>query len=461
MGMMYIIPYTKVSKLTFVIIGRFRLKYIVSYQAFSFVMLYSRTMNVLRSLRHRPFALLWTGQTTSRLGDSLYRIALSWWVLEKTGSAVAMGTVLVFSQVPMLIFLLIGGVVVDRLPRIRIMFSSDILSGLVITFVAIFSWLDLLQIWHIYIASMLFGFVEAFFFPAYQAVIPQITPSELLVSANSLNGLSQRVTGIVGPALGAALVAAGGTSLTFGLDALSFFISALCVLPMLRSNFDKDQRQENVLGAGTEKGPAKVTFKQGFKDLLEGFNLVRTIPWIWISILLFGLVNIMEAGPRAVAMPFLIKEDLGADVKLLGILGSAASLGFVVGMLWLGQYTRLHRRGVLGYLSIVGTGAALLPFAFKLPIPILIASMFISGMSTSVFALIWTHTLQEMVPGNLLGRVYSIDALGSFVLLPIGFSLSGWATDRFGAPTVFLIGGLSTIVLALLGLIHPAIRKLD
>jgi len=433
----------------------------VSYQAFSFVMLYSRTMNVLRSLRHRPFALLWTGQTTSRLGDSLYRIALSWWVLEKTGSAVAMGTVLVFSQVPMLIFLLIGGVVVDRLPRIRIMFSSDVLSGLVITCVAIFSWLNLLQIWHIYIASMIFGFVEAFFFPAYQAVIPQITPSELLVSANSLNGLSQRVTGIVGPVLGAALVAVGGTSLTFGLDALSFFISAFCVLPILRSNFDKTQRQEDVSGAGTEKRPVKDTLKQGFKDLLEGFNLVRTIPWIWISILLFGFVNIMEAGPRAVAMPFLIKEDLGADVKLLGILGSAASLGFVVGMLWLGQYTRLRRRGLLGYLSIVGTGAALLPFAFKLPIPILIVSMFISGMSTSVFALIWTHTLQEMVPGNLLGRVYSIDALGSFVLLPIGFSLSGWATDRFGAPTVFLIGGLSTIVLTLLGLTHPAIRNLD
>jgi MFS transporter, DHA3 family, tetracycline resistance protein len=424
-------------------------------------MLYSRTMNVLRSLSHRPFALLWTGQTTSRLGDSLYRIALSWWVLEKTGSAVAMGTVLVFSQVPMLIFLLIGGVVVDRLPRLRIMFSSDVLSGLVITLVAIFSWLDLLQIWHIYIASMLFGFVEAFFFPAYQAVIPQITPSELLVSANSLNGLSQRVTGIVGPALGAALVAAGGTSLTFGLDALSFFISALCVLPMLRSNVDKAQGQAEIPKTEAEQRSAPDAFKQGLKDLREGFKLVLTIPWIWISILLFGLVNIMEAGPRAVAMPFLIKEDLGADVRLLGILGSAASLGFVVGMLWLGQYTRLHRRGLLGYLSVVGTGAALLPFAFKLPIPILIASMFVSGMSTSVFALIWTHTLQEMVPGQMLGRVYSIDALGSFVLLPIGFSLSGWATDRFGAPTVFLIGGLSTIVLALLGLIHPAIRKLD
>ncbi|HEY9526337.1 MAG TPA: MFS transporter, partial [Anaerolineales bacterium] len=184
-------------------------------------MLYSRDMNVLRSLRHRPFAWLWTGQTTSRLGDSLYRIALSWWVLEKTGSAVAMGTVLIFSQIPLLLFLLIGGVVVDRLPRIRIMFVSDVLCGLVVTFVAFFSWLELLEIWHIYIASILFGFVEAFFFPAYQAVIPEITPSELLTSANSLSGLSQRVTGIVGPALGATLVAAGGTSVTFALDALS------------------------------------------------------------------------------------------------------------------------------------------------------------------------------------------------------------------------------------------------
>ena len=104
---------------------------------------------------------------------------------------------------------------------------------------------------------------------------------------------------------------------------------------------------------------------------------------------------------------------------------------------------------------------ALLPFAFKLPIPVLVGSMFISGICTSVFALIWTHTLQEMVPGNMLGRVYSIDALGSFVLLPIGFALAGWGTDLFGAPTVFLIGGIGVIVLVLLGLAHPAIRNLD
>ena len=424
-------------------------------------MLYSRTMNVLRSLRHRPFALLWTGQTASRLGDSLYRIALSWWVLEKTGSAVAMGTVLIFSQIPLLLFLLIGGVVVDRLPRIRIMFSSDLLSGLVIMFVAVFAWFDLLQIWHIYVASIIFGFVEAFFFPAYQAVIPQITPSELLNSANSLNGLSQRMTGIIGPALGALLVAAGGTSITFGLDALSFFISALCILPLLRSNLDQAQKQKETADTVNSQKSAKETLKQGYTDLLEGFKLVIHIPWVWITILLFGLINIFDAGPRAVAMPFFIKEDLGENVELLGLFGSVASLGFVLGMIWLGQYVRLHRRGLFAYLSILVTGIMLLPFAFKLPVPILIASMFIGGFSTSVFSLIWTHTLQEMVPGEMLGRVSSIDALGSFVLLPIGLALAGWATDRFGAPMVFLIGGLGVIIVVLLGLSHPAVRNLD
>jgi DHA3 family tetracycline resistance protein-like MFS transporter len=380
-----------------------------------------------------------------------------------------MGTDLVFSQIPLLLFLLIGGVVVDRLPRIGVMFVSDLLSGFVITFVAVFAWFDILQIWHIYIASMLFGFVEAFFFPAYQAVIPQITPSELLTSANSLNGLSQRVTGIIGPALGAALVAVGGTSVTFGLDALSFFISAFCVLPLLRSDLENLQQPKEAIetvngqlpAADKAEGSVKKTIRQGFIDLLEGFRLVMRIPWIWITILLFGFINIMEGGPRAVTMPFFIKEDLGADVKLLGVLGSATSLGFVVGMLWLGQYVRLHRRGLLAYLSVIVVGMALLPFAFKLPVPILVISMFISGLSTSVFALIWTNTLQEMVPGEMLGRVYSIDALGSFVLLPIGFALAGWATDLLGAPRVFLIGGLGVIVFVLLGLSHPAIRNLD
>jgi hypothetical protein len=115
----------------------------------------------------------------------------------------------------------------------------------------------------------------------------------------------------------------------------------------------------------------------------------------------------------------------------------------------------------MAYLAPLTQGVILLLFGFKFPIPVLITGMFVYGFTFSVFGLIWNNTLQEMVPHEMLGRVYSIDALGSFVLMPVGFALAGWATDLVGAPTVFLIGGFSTIMLALLGLSHPAIRNLD
>lgn len=418
-------------------------------------------MNVLRSLQHRPFALLWTGQTVSRLGDSLHRIALAWWVLEKTGSATAMGTVLVLTQIPLLIFLLIGGIVVDRFPRLRIMFLSDVLSGTVVVFIAVFSWLNLLQIWHIYIASLIFGFVEAFFFPAYQAVIPQIVPPDMLTSANSLNGLSGRLTGIIGPVLGAGLVAAGGTPLAFSLDALSFFVSALCVFPILRAGLYESQKKENDSETMGRPKSVKDTVKQGIADLREGWDAVVTVPWLWITIVIFGFLNIMEASPRAVAMPFLIKDDLGADVSLLGIFGSALSIGFVLSALWLGQYKRLHRRGLLGYGAVMIQGFLLLLFGLKFPIPVLIGAMFIYGFCFNIFSLVWTGTMQEMVPHDKLGRVWAFDSLGSWVLLPIGFALAGWGTDLLGAPTVFVIGGVGMILMTLIGLSHPAVRNLD
>ena len=117
---------------------------------------------MLRSLQNRLFTFLWSGQTISRLGDSLYRIALSWWVLEKTGSAAVMATVNVASMVPMLLFMLFGGVLVDRLPRPLVMFISDFLRGILMAAVAILASLNLLAVWEVYIISIMFGAVSAF-----------------------------------------------------------------------------------------------------------------------------------------------------------------------------------------------------------------------------------------------------------------------------------------------------------
>ncbi|HET7144176.1 MAG TPA: MFS transporter, partial [Anaerolineales bacterium] len=286
-------------------------------------------------------------------------------------------------------------------------------------------------------------------------------PPDMLTSANSLNGLSARMTGIIGPSIGAALVVAGGTPLTFALDALSFFISALFVFPLLRGNAIAAQSVEKVSETPVRPKSMKETVKQGFGDLRQGFNAIITIPYIWITILMYGFLNMSEGSPRAVAMPFLIKNDLGADVALLGIFGTVFSLGFVVGAVLLGQFKRLRKRGIVSYITPLIQGCLLLLFGLKFPIPVLIGSMFVYGFTYSVFGLIWHNALQEMVPHEMLGRVYSIDALGSWVMLPIGFALAGWATDLVGAPTVFLVGGFSTIALAFIGLSNRAIRNLD
>ncbi len=114
-------------------------------------------MQVVKSLANPAFALLWSGQTISHLGDNFYTVALAWWVLEKTGSAAAMGLVLICSNIPMLLLLLLGGVVVDRFPRIYLMLASDLVRGVVVGLVAFLAFTQQLEVWHVLVMSALFG----------------------------------------------------------------------------------------------------------------------------------------------------------------------------------------------------------------------------------------------------------------------------------------------------------------
>jgi MFS family permease len=403
-------------------------------------------VQLLVSLRTRAFALLWTGQTISRLGDSLYRIALAWWVLEQTGSATAMSTVLVVSFTPMLIFLLIGGVAVDRLPRFRVLLASDVLNGAAIAAVAILAATGALEIWHVYVASALSGLAEAFFYPAYAASVPQIVPPESLPSANSLSGLSYQITGVVGPALGAALVALGGTPAAFGLDSLSFFISAACLAPLLRIALPRSE---------------ELASRSALLDLRDGLKEVVAHTWLWLSIAFFSLVNIVDAGPRNVVMPFLIHDHLGLDVGALGAVTSAIAVGSVVAAVFLGRYQRLRRRGMLLYASEAVMGSMLIFFGRVPSLAPLLAAAFVFGLGISAGNLVWTNTLQEMVPQERLGRVSSIDALGSFVFLPLGFAFAGLLSDRIGPANVFILGGSAVLVLAAGMFFVPSIRRLD
>lgn len=401
---------------------------------------------LFRALKHRSFALLWCGQTISRVGDFLYQIALAWWVLEKTGSAAIMATVLVFSFAPTVLFLLLGGVLVDRLPRVPVMLTSDVLRGVVVLAVAALASAQRLEIWHVYGASLVFGFVDAFFSPAYAAIVPEVTPPESLPSANSLSSISTQAGRIVGPLIGAALVALGGTPVAFAVNGPSFFVSAGCLIPLVGRSFAPANRG----------GTASI-----LEDLREGIATVLGSAWLWITILVAALLNVTLVGPYTVALPFLAKQHLQTDVRLLGLLYAMFPVGYLVGNLWLGRATRLRARGRLAYGGLIVAGLMMLGIGLPLPIPLLALAALLNGAGLEVFGLIWTNTLQELVPGERLGRVSSIDLLGSTALMPVGLALTGWATDAVGAALVCVIGGGLTVLFAGLGLTHRSVRALD
>jgi len=403
-------------------------------------------MSIFRSLKHRSFALLWAGQTLSRVGDFIYEIALAWWVLEKTGSAETMALVLVFSITPSILFLLIGGVAVDRLPRIMLMLFSDIGRAITALIVAALAFSGQLQVWHVFTASLFFGFVMAFFQPAYAAVVPQIVPQDDLPSANALTSISANLGRVAGPALGAAIVGWAGTSTAFAINGVSFFISAILLIPLMYMGIPHPSRSEE---------------SHVWQDLREGFLAVMAKPWLWISILVFSLVNVTLMGPYSVAMPFLVNDFMKADVNRLGLLYSIFPIGFVIGGVWLGRYNKIPRRGVLMYATLALGAIMLGLYGFHLPLWVLIIAALINGIALQFGGLAWTHLLQEKIPNEQLGRVSSIDAMGSMSLMPVGMALAGWATATLGPSLVFIAGGLLTALAGIAAILHPAIRELD
>jgi DHA3 family tetracycline resistance protein-like MFS transporter len=403
-------------------------------------------MSLFAALANRPFLLLWAGQTLSRLGDSLYQIALAWWVLERTHSAAAMGTVYACGFAPMILFVLLGGVAVDRLPRVQLMLGADLVRALLAAAIAMLASAQQLELWHIYLASLLFGLVNAFFLPAYSALIPDITPQHLLTSANALTSLSAEITGVVGPALGALLVSRHGAALVFALDGGSFLFAAICLLPLL--------------GLAVSRAALRARTSLA-RDLRAGLQTIVASSWLWLTIGFLALLNLTGRSPMTVALPFLVDRHLRADVDILGALYSSFSLGSLVGAAWIGRRANLRRSGRRVYLTLALVG--LMTLGLGLPIGIFgsVGAIFMLGLALTIGNLTWTQIVQAYVPAHIFGRVASITLLASTSLLPLGVAMAGWATDRAGPAPVFIAGGALTAGLALAGLLHPAIRDLE
>jgi MFS family permease len=430
-----------------------------------------------RALRSQPFALLWSGQAISALGDGAFTVALAWSILILTGSATALAEVLIAQSVPRLIFLLVGGVVADRLPRRAILFWSDSTRAVAVLLIALLYWSHHIAFWQILGLSILFGIADAFFRPAYQAIPPQLVPADDLASANALNGLSQEVSTLVGPALGALLVAVTNPAAAFALDSLTFVFSAGCLLAMRLPKGDATAGMDTASSTGEGPLPAipdsegsRETSRQSgavlkmLAEIREGFTYLMSSSWLWVTTLLASVGNVGLAS-LPVALPKLVHNVYGEGVWLLGALFSASALGSMAASLIIGQLHKVRHRGIFAYLGLIVAFVALfvlgIPVPHSLVVAVSLTAASLIGFGLGVFSVIYFTTLQELVPADKLGRVSSIDWIGSLAFEPIGLAVIGILTDHWGPSPVFLVAGVINVTTALIGLSVRGIRELD
>jgi MFS family permease len=426
-------------------------------------------MQFARALRSRPYARVWIGQTISNLGDGIFNIALAWQILLMTHSGTAMGIVLIASMIPRLVFVLIGGVAADRLPRRLIILWSDGGRGLIVLFISVMGFMGLLQFWHLVVESLLFGIVDGFFTPAIMAITPDLVEKDDLASANALVSFSGNLAQLLGPMLGAGLIAVFNPMGAFAVNALSFFLSVAFLLsvriPERHMALSVEAGESASDGVQGEQPAKQRGFRSIMADVLEGLVYVRGSRWLWVTIVNAAIGNIGFMATLAVAMPKLVNDVYGQGAWLLGLISATGAIGSTLALLLIGQATRLKKRGLMAYLSLSLSCIGILLFGLPFPrvaAPIIapLASILV-GFGLTFFNTIWFTVLHETIPSEKLGRVISLDTLGSFAMIPVGEALGGILTDRIGPAMVFIIFGLLNLVNVIIPLLVREVRELE
>jgi len=396
---------------------------------------------VLHPLRNRDFRLLWTGQTVSVFGNFVHQVAVPFQLLALGASPIQLGIGASISTAMGLLLFLFAGAIVDRVPRRRVILACDLLSGIVVLAIALLSLTGTLRIEHIYIEAAFFGATGAFFMPAMGAIIPELVPADILVQGNTLRSFSRQGARLTGPVIGGLIVASAGPGWAFLADSLTFFVSFLVLLA----------------ASSTRRAPAPR--QPILREIREGVVFTFSLPWLWITILVFAFANATYAGPLIVAMPLYVRNVLLADAGVFGLINASNGIGEIVGGILLGQL-RLRRIGIAMYVA-AAFGSLWLAMYGLLPIyPVLLLYGVGLGMGFIGFGVLWDTAVQRHVPHALLGRVGSVDGFGSILLLPLAPLAAGALVEQFGPAAVLAGGGLLSTALCVFPLLVPSIRQL-
>jgi MFS family permease len=376
----------------------------------------------LEPLGEREFRLLFTGRLVSLVGNAVAPIALAFAVFELDGSGTELGLVLAASTVPQLVFLVVGGVWADRLPRNLVIVWTNVVNGGVQLAAAALLLSGVAEIWHLVALAVVRGIAQAFFFPASQGLVPQTISAARLQQANALLHISVSLTTIAGTALGGLLVAATSPGVALALDGGTYLLSA-GVLATIRL-----PRVERLAASSF------------LADLREGWGEFRGRRWLWVNVSQHAVQNAFVFGTFFILGPLVAHESLGG-ARDWGFILAANAVGVLAGGLVVGRF-RPRRPLLWSAIAFAPYVASLLLLGSAQPVGVIAAAVAVSGIGFSLSAVLWETTVQQQVPPEKLSRVVSFDALGSFTAIPIGYALIGPVSDAIGIEVAFAAAAL-------------------
>jgi MFS family permease len=402
-------------------------------------------VRLLAPLRHRDFRLLWSGMCVSLLGDGIFLVAMAWQVYALSNAPTALAVVGITMTIPTIAFLLLGGVISDRLDRRRIMLAADVVRGLAVGLLALLSLTGALELWHVAAIAAVYGAGTAFFSPAFDALVPELLPAGELAQANALDQFVRPIAlRLAGPALGGVLIEVLGVGTAFALDAASFAVSAAALLAMA----------PGVRAAAVERTSVVA-------DMRAGMRYIRSHVWLWATFASAAIAYLLFMGPAEVLLPYIVKNDLHGSAAALGIVFAAGGIGSVGCAVVIGQrglprrdITFMYATWTLATLAVAGYGLASAVWQLML------ASLAFNALETAG-TIVWATAKQRHVPAALLGRVSSLDWLISIGLLPLSFALTGPVSGAIGAQATLVGAGVLGGLVTFAALLLPGMRDVE
>jgi MFS family permease len=375
------------------------------------------------------------------IGSSAFPIALAVSVLDNGGDATDLGLILAARLLSGTLLMLVGGVWADRLPRKWIMIGADSFRALVALVLVVIS-ANSMPLWAIGLLVFLMGAGDAFGQPAGTAIVPSLLPDHLLPVGNVAKGIVGKIGTIVGPGVGGIAIATIGADFTFAVIAALFLFGTSLLI-----NIKEEPRQEIL--------EDKPTF---IFELREGFKLVWEIKWIAASIAMATFQLMVIVAAETVLLPVITRREFGTD-SVFAISAAAFSLGGVISAV-VAIKIKTSKPGLVAISMWSLFAFAPLALAFPISPQFVILGYFIAGLSIGGWEAYWVTAVQREVPQDMQGRVFSIDAVGSGGMMPIGMALVGPSVALFGEKP-FLLGAIVFhVLICYLVLLVPGVKEM-